>query len=414
MAMVKALVIAVLIFGLLMLAAVSILALSGGNNDNLRKGLEQFFREYTGYVATIEALEKAEFYPDLVMDIKNLALRRTANDPEPTVRIARATVRMRFWDAIFSRGLFSEFTFAGVRVGLENGFPGAIVLDKAAISPDTDPPVFAGQGNFKGLPLSFEAGIERVNARRGPLYRLGASSTATLSVGGLRLSGILEPVKGRVGFGVPDLIVAEDGASGRILARGAASLTAEGLVFEGAKSESPYRLKVYYNPGPEGLTPERSLIPHPDAVEGIEGEMVWDRLDAADLSAGGRLAVLGERLRTLVTHGGNLAGLSARMVLFSGPGEIPSGPFAGRFDCAGALAGVTGVLVTLDPVWIERTGQAPAQGKAQYALESQALSGGYGEVSGRAALGGFSDRLSPVSATCAAALRRWSGASATP
>lgn len=154
----------------LIFIGVSILSVSGGSNDNLRRGLEQFLTDYTGLVATIGTLEDAQFYPDLIMDARDVALRDTANDPMPDVKIGEIRVRMRFWDAILSRGAFREFTITSLATEPAAIFPVVLSFEKVSVETSEGRAGLTGKGSYDGRPLTFFLPLEVTGDRGGSVH----------------------------------------------------------------------------------------------------------------------------------------------------------------------------------------------------------------------------------------------------
>lgn len=419
MRFVKIVLVTGLVLGLVILAGVSILAVSGGSNDNLRKGLEQFFMDYTGRVATIETLGDAQFYPELVMAVRGVALRRTANDAEPQIRIDALQVRMRFWDAIFSRGRFSAFSFEGMRFAAGEIAPGALTIDTAGIEGEGPAAVFHGRGIYNGAPFEFSASLIAEGAAGGWLYRLGESSAATLALGDLQASARLAPIEGRSGVTIADLVVAEKKTGGRALVDGSGSVSAqEGVQIVSRGAAPAFTLALRFMPGAEtDAAGGAVLVPHADAQEGFVGHILFPAPAAADFAPGGRVAVLASALRSLLVPqdkpAERLAGLGGRIGILAGPGRVDGGPFGGDFQCAAAQARVAGSAVTIDPVWVLREG-ADIGGAARYDLVAGGLSGGPGPVADRQALNGFAEAFGSDLRGCTDALRRWMAAGAGP
>lgn len=413
MRIVKGLLIAGLVFFLLGFLSICILAVSGGNNDNLRRGLEQFLTDYTGMSAIIDTLENAEFYPDLVMDVREVSLRQTPNTPDPGVTIGAIDVRMRFWDALLSRGLFWSFVMKDFHARPAAFLPGDLAIKTLEIVPqDAQHPVAALvlTGSYNGFPLSFQASLETVPVKRGLLYRLDDRSAIHLSIGTLDLSATLHPVSGKRGFSAENLEIRDHGAgqkgeSGRLLAQGSMSfldgiftlsvtsgethlaLSMTRPVSEDARAETP---EAPQKGKQAGAKPEKDLAPAPEtassktemskaaASKTFDVVMTLSSLSEKDLAADGALGILAARSRAIFvpreTPKQALADISARIVMASGAGAIKSGIFSGPVQCAAAMAQMKGTLLSFDPLWIDRNGAA-VTGTAQYDLETNAFSG---------------------------------------
>ncbi len=436
MRIVKGLFIAGLVFFLLGFLSICILAVSGGNNDNLRRGLEQFLTDYTGMSAIIDTLENAEFYPDLVMDVREVSLRQTPNTPDPGVTIGAIDVRMRFWDALLSRGLFWSFVMKDFHARPAAFLPGDLEIKTLEIVPkDAQHPVaaLALTGVYNGLPLSFQASLETVPVKRGMLYRLEDRSAIRLSIGTLDLSATLHPVTGKRGFSAENLEIRNHGAgqkgeAGRLLAQGSMSFL-EGIFTLSVTGGDTHLALSVTRPEPveergerrEGATPEKNPVAKPTATASKTFDVVMaiSSLSEKDLAADGALGMLAVRAREIFvpreTPKQALAEISAQIVMASGAGAIKSGVFSGPVQCAAAMAQMKGTILSFDPIWIDRNGTA-VTGTAQYDLETNAFSGKTGGgndpkplipfLSGASDMSGVSG-LAGLDPACKAALGRW-------
>lgn len=392
MRFIKVLFVSGLVFALMAFTSICILAVSGGNNDNLRKGLEQFLSDYTGRDAVIETLENAAFYPDLVMDVRNIALRRTANTPTADIRIDALDIRMRFWDAIFSRGFLSGFSMKGLSVDSSPVLPGSLAIEKAEIVTENGAAFLTGTGTYNHLPLSFRFGLEMIATSSAALYRLGPSSPVKFSVGSLEISATLRPVPGTRGFIAENLEITEK--SGRVLAKGEASFTNGEVTLSATGGKTIFSVSLR----------------HDETGQGLSGTVLLSELSMEDLAPGGALGTLAARAREIFVPQEKpketLSDFSARIALIGENGAISSGPFSGPVQCAATLTTVKGTEVSLDPVWILRDGK-DVTGTARYDLETQSFSGQIGAIANPKTLEPFLPLFAKQSPDCKTALKRW-------
>lgn len=396
MRFIKMLFVSGLIFALMVFTSICILAVSGGNNDNLRKGLEQFLSDYTGRDATIETLENAEFYPDLLMDVRNIAFRRTANTPEPDIRIDALNIRMQFWDAIFSRGFLSGFSMKGLSVEPSPVLPGALTIKTAEIVMENGAAFLAGTGSYNHLPLSFRAGLEATQTSHATLYRLGDSSPVTLSIGSLDLAATLRPVPKERGFVAENLAISEK--NGRLLARGEASFTNGEMKFSATGGETLFSIALH----------------HDGEENGFAGTVLLSQLSAEDLAPNGALGTLAAKAREIFVPQEKpketLSDFSAKIALIGENGTIATGPFSGPVQCAATLATVKGTEVSFDPVWILRD-KTDVTGTAQYDLETEKFSGKTGTSAKPETLKPFVSIFAKPNPDCKDALENWTNTS---
>jgi hypothetical protein len=101
----------IVFFGVSMM--LSVMSGLGGPREPLRKGIEEYLRELTGFDAKIGAFTDMQFYPDFKVDAGDIVL--SAKDGAEVAHIGRIAFSKRFFDQLLSRNRFETLTVRNVR-----------------------------------------------------------------------------------------------------------------------------------------------------------------------------------------------------------------------------------------------------------------------------------------------------------
>lgn len=103
-----------LIVGLILAILLFVLSLMGGNNDTLKKALEDFLSETTNTEVTIGQLNHVGFYPNLVFDFEDLKGRSGEGGELDVFTVGSVRLAMGFWDMTFSQGKIKDVTIRDI------------------------------------------------------------------------------------------------------------------------------------------------------------------------------------------------------------------------------------------------------------------------------------------------------------
>ena len=179
------------------LVAFTVLANAGGDGDFYKQTIENYFRDTTGYHASVGQLNGVTLFPSVSFDFQDLELRQAPEDDTPVASIASVSFRMGFWDVALSTAKIKALDVRDV-VALPGVFlRESVLLKKLAIednnlNPDHPEAVLVAEGDIGGAPLSFHTDLDVFGSRRKRKYRFGAARDFELSLGTLRAKGLLD------------------------------------------------------------------------------------------------------------------------------------------------------------------------------------------------------------------------------
>ena len=238
-----------MLIAVLFLIAIAILTRIGGNNDNLRMGLESLIsRTFGEYPAQVGTLHGIAFFPYIRVYAEDIAilppgsLVEKAEQPEdgeaaaegdkskedkkanpnvaPVMTIKTLMFSRGFWDSFFWQNRLEGILIEGINTSagfilprpVRNGFVG-IGADVFDGKPGLE---FNGKYGDHDFKLQFAVDHELVNLR--PSFKMPAQSAFSITLGPVAAHGVLEKGKGGgMAFNFESLTVKPAGDAARIL-----------------------------------------------------------------------------------------------------------------------------------------------------------------------------------------------------
>lgn len=183
-----------LTFGILMVLGLIILEQLGGKSESLRRGAEDYLSQQSGKQAEIGRFTYMGFYPDLRVDIGDIAFRdRETSDVVAT--IGSIQFSMRFWDMFFGRGQLETVNFENMDIGAIVHTPLPLRIHSLAIveKGPQDKPALVSSGAYGGNDFSFYMELIRLPGSNGhAAFRRPKEGFFKMDLPFLRMEGQLE------------------------------------------------------------------------------------------------------------------------------------------------------------------------------------------------------------------------------
>lgn len=234
-----------MLLAVLFLIAIAILTRIGGNDDNLRVGLENLIsRTFSDYPARVGTLHGIAFFPYIRVYAEDIAVyppgvllavpeEKTENEekaeekteekaplPPPVMTVKTLMFSRGFWDSFLWQNRIEGIRMEGINTSA--GFILPRPVSNGLISLGTDlldgkPGLeFSGKYGNHDFKLLFAVDHELVNLR--PSYKMPAQSAFTAVLGPLNAHGVLEKGKGGgMAFNIESLTMKQAGDAARLL-----------------------------------------------------------------------------------------------------------------------------------------------------------------------------------------------------
>jgi hypothetical protein len=163
----------------------------GGPRAPLRKGLEEYLSQVSGYAASIGEFRDMQFYPDFMIDAGDISF--TAPGGEEVAHIGSVTLARPFFDQILMRNRFITFAVKDMRVnaGIVSGR--RLELSRMGFTGKGPggPPALTGEGRYGDDAVRFSIDMKTERDRRGRvLYAMLKDRPFRLALGELRAEGM--------------------------------------------------------------------------------------------------------------------------------------------------------------------------------------------------------------------------------
>lgn len=172
--------------GLILIFAV--LANLGGSNDALKKSIEEFVAENTGYDAKVGKLNNMNFFPDIILDFENTEFfRRGQIDVVMTAQ--KVQVAFGFWDVMARTGKIKKMNIEGFRAMPEILTDKSVRVDSLAIVETENGPRMESKGLIGENPFSVSYSMESSGLGGGRNYRFGRERDLDITFGNVSFKG---------------------------------------------------------------------------------------------------------------------------------------------------------------------------------------------------------------------------------
>lgn len=218
---------------------VTIMVNMGGDSETLKRAVEDYISQSTGYAAQIETLNEMTFYPYISIEAENIrmvsvdveALKAWAeaekqkpeeergktpapriNYADPVGTIEKLIVSMGFWDVTFGVGRKVRNIYvqnASFKAGSLSYKPVKIEAIEIDETPEGKP-FLTAKGNFGSDEFHANVDLQGVGSKKRRKYKIGEESEFQAEIGKLSIQGVLRP-RTMGGFHARDVIVANDG-----------------------------------------------------------------------------------------------------------------------------------------------------------------------------------------------------------
>lgn len=207
------------VVAMLFVFAIAILTRIGGNDDNLRRGLEQLIsRTAGGYPVHVQQLQGMSFFPYVRVFAENIAIMQpplpvvapaegepsaenqeeTIDERPPLMTVGRLMFSRSFWDAFLWQGRIEGVRVEGVNSLAGFLLPRAVGNGFIALGPDLYDgkagAEISGKYGMHDFMMKFTLDFEKINLR--PTYRLPKESAFSFSIGPLKAHGKMMRGKG--------------------------------------------------------------------------------------------------------------------------------------------------------------------------------------------------------------------------
>jgi len=177
-----------LVLAALFAMSIVILAMIGGDNAALKKGIEDYLTQSFGIRAEIGVFNEMSFFPDLHLDIADITFRKKDRD-DPVFTVKTAEFTAGFFDMMFTRKRFKTLTLKNLNA--EAGIFGEqnLVINTLSLQEN--------EGERPALVLDGRYGADGISAaltmeREKETYRVAKNGNFKASFGNIRIHGDIE------------------------------------------------------------------------------------------------------------------------------------------------------------------------------------------------------------------------------
>ena len=196
----------ILVIVAIFLISLTMLHKTGGNGDNLKKIIETYLSDSTGYKAQVGKLNAVSFYPLIGIDMNDV----TFETAEKVVvgRIAHVNFSTSFWSASSGSSIHTlDMRGASAEAGIFT--PGKIALKRFFIDPrDKKTPQLSLTGTYDGKPVNMTADLKVIPGISSVYFNFAEPSPFDLKAGDLHATGRILTTKAGRSLQVDTLSVA--------------------------------------------------------------------------------------------------------------------------------------------------------------------------------------------------------------
>ncbi len=172
--------------GLILIFAV--LANLGGSSDALKKSIEEFVAENTGYDAKVGKLNNMNFFHDIVLDFENTEFfRRGQIDVVMTAQ--KIQLAFGFWDVMARTGKIKKMNIEGFRALPETLMDKSVRVDSLAIVDTESGPRMESVGLIGDRSFSVSYSMESSGLGGGKKYSFGRERDLSITFGDASFAG---------------------------------------------------------------------------------------------------------------------------------------------------------------------------------------------------------------------------------
>lgn len=176
----------VFFLAVLVVLAVSVLSMIGGNSATLRNGAADYMAAVSGMDVTIGTLNEISFFPRVVVDMEDVIF-TSDRYPDEAARIDELYISMPFWRAFLGQSRADTLEIANVRARPGVWGPRSFSVRKLMFQPQGEGghPAFTADGRYGEE--AFTVDIELL--RKDLLYGIKDGGAVQITVGDSRLDG---------------------------------------------------------------------------------------------------------------------------------------------------------------------------------------------------------------------------------
>ena len=172
--------------GLILIFAV--LANLGGSSDTLKKSIEEFVTENTGYDAKVGKLNNMNFFPDIVLDFENTEFFRHGKI-DVVMAAQKVQVTFGFWDVMARTGKIKKMNIEGFRALPETLLEKSVRVDRLAIVETESGPRMESTGLIGDHPFAVSYSMESSGLGGGKNYSFGRERDLDIKFGDASFKG---------------------------------------------------------------------------------------------------------------------------------------------------------------------------------------------------------------------------------
>lgn len=157
----------------------------------LKQGLEDFLSQRTSTNASIEIVETIKFFPDIIIDLRDIKLHNRVNAAIVDLNIAHFVAKAPLWSVFINAGYLTHLDIEDLTSA--SGFiaPHKIQADNISLLSHDGPEQYGHflqvTGRYDSKPLSLEVKIDK----KGKNYKIPANMPFSLQIGNTNLNATI-------------------------------------------------------------------------------------------------------------------------------------------------------------------------------------------------------------------------------
>ncbi|MBU0800116.1 MAG: hypothetical protein KKA05_03850, partial [Alphaproteobacteria bacterium] len=191
-----------------------ILSRLGGNNDNLRAGLESLIGGAAGdYPARVGRLHGLSFFPFIRVyadDISIMPRPGTADTEQPLMTVGTIMFSRGFWDSFFWKNRIEGIRVENIDITADFITPRALIDGHIEMGPESfeNTPGLLFTGTYGSQKFEWRMGLTLQSRNLRPVYSLSEAAPVTFVIGDVKAKGkIVRPHGGGVSLQIDELSV---------------------------------------------------------------------------------------------------------------------------------------------------------------------------------------------------------------
>jgi hypothetical protein len=166
----------------------TVMANIGGTSPTLKKSIEEFIEDGTGYRAEIGTLHNMSFFPDIAFDFESTELYRTGQI-DAVAYAGRVQVAFSFWDVMASTGKIKKLNIEHFITMPDILLKTQLTVDSLKIVDNGEEPRLVGSGTIGDQDFTISSGMKAKGIGQGKKYTFGSERDFFVTLGNLTLAG---------------------------------------------------------------------------------------------------------------------------------------------------------------------------------------------------------------------------------